>query len=261
MFAPDVSPRAKATATATSSCFAIVFVVVRTVSFVIVFFFLFFDYAASHLQLCFNATKHKLKQNYKNVQLAQVVSHYSFSARPGRYSVSASASASVSVSATTTPQQQQPQQRSSQNKKVTVRAWSENRSVQFQLENQTRVSVKIREEASQAKEERRKRQMQKIYNTFALPVSATLRVLVRFLFLSPPSLAARRSVVTLMSCRVEGKKWPKAKSEERSEHETAVLLFVRLFAPSPARSFVRSCVCLACTLDLSRKRSSINLER
>lgn len=118
MLVPDVSHRAKATATATSSCFAIVFVVVRTVSFVIVFVFLFFDYAASHLQLCFNATKHKLKQNYKNVQLAQVVSHYSFSARPGRYSVSASAS----VSATTTPQQQQPQQRSSRNKKVTVRA-------------------------------------------------------------------------------------------------------------------------------------------
>lgn len=93
----------------------------------------FFLITASHLQLCFNATKHKQKQNYKNVQLAQVVSHYSFSARPGRYSVSASASASASATNDSSRSLS-----SSQNKKVTVRAWSENRSVQFQLENQTR---------------------------------------------------------------------------------------------------------------------------
>lgn len=89
---------------------------------------------ASHLQLCFNATKHKQKQNYKNVQLAQVVSHYSFSARPGRNTVSASANDdsddddAAAAAAAAAPR----------NKKVTVRVWSENRSVRIQLENRSR---------------------------------------------------------------------------------------------------------------------------
>lgn len=88
---------------------------------------------ASHLQLCFKATKHKQKQNYKNVQLAQVVSHYSFSARPGRNTVSASANDDddyddAAAAAAAAPR----------NKKVTVRVWSENRSVRIQLENRTR---------------------------------------------------------------------------------------------------------------------------
>lgn len=101
--------------------------------FFFVLLFLFFLITASHLQLCFNATKHKQKQNYKNVQLAQVVSHYSFSARPGRNTVSASANDDSDDDAAAAAAAAAPR-----NKKVTVRVWSENRSVRIQLENRTR---------------------------------------------------------------------------------------------------------------------------
>lgn len=114
---------------------------------------------ASHLQLCFNATKHKQKQNYKNVQLAQVVSHYSFSARPGRNTVSASANDDDAAAAA-----------APRNKKVTVRVWSENRSVRIQLENRTRECfIYIGEEASRNEEERKKQKVKgKLKNTFAI---------------------------------------------------------------------------------------------
>lgn len=118
---------------------------------------------ASHLQLCFNATKHKQKQNYKNVQLAQVVSHYSFSARPGRNTVSASAtddSDDDDAAAAAAPR----------NKKVTVRVWSENRSVRIQLENRTRECFIYEwKEASRNEEERKKQKVKgNLKNTFAI---------------------------------------------------------------------------------------------
>lgn len=134
---------------------------------------------ASHLQLCFNATKHKQKQNYKNVQLAQVVSHYSFSARPGRNTVSASANDDDAAAAA-----------APRNKKVTVRVWSENRSVRIQLENRTRECFIYKWIKAPLKERKKQKVKGKLKNTFAIAqcVCATLRALVRFLFLSPPSL-------------------------------------------------------------------------